>query len=42
MEPSDLRQALLHAVAKMATEDLLALPIKVRLVLEVVRPDLLR
>ena len=41
-ELTDLRQALLGAVAKMATEDLLTLPIPPRLVLEVVRPDLLR
>ena len=41
-ELTDLRQALLGAVAKMATEDLLTLPIPPRLVIEVVRPDLLR
>ncbi len=38
----DLRQALLGAVARMQTEDLLALPIPARLVIEVIRPDLLR
>ena len=41
-ELTDLRQALLGAVAKMATEDLLTLPIPPRLVIEVVRPDLIR
>lgn len=39
---SDLRQALLGAIAKMATQDLLALPIPARLVIEVIRPDLLQ
>lgn len=38
----DLRQALLSAVARMRTEDLLTLPIPARLVIEVIRPDLLR
>lgn len=38
---SDLRQALLSALGNMPTEDLLALPIPARLVIEVVRPDLL-
>lgn len=39
---SDLRQALLSAIGKMPTQDLLALPIPARLVIEVIRPDLLQ
>jgi hypothetical protein len=38
----DLRDALLSAIGRMGTEDLLALPIPARLVIEIVRPDLLR
>lgn len=38
----DLRQALLAAVEKMGTSELLDLPIPARYVLEVVRPDLLQ
>ncbi len=40
--PTDLRRALLDVVAKLPTDDLLALPIQARLVIEVVRPDLLK
>lgn len=39
---SDLRQALLSAIGKMPTQDLLGLPIPARLIIEVVRPDLLQ
>ena len=38
----ELRRALLAALAKVSTEDLLALPIQARLVVEAVRPDLLK
>lgn len=40
--PHDLRQALLSAVSKMPTEDLLDLQIPSRLLIQVIRPDLLR
>lgn len=38
----DLRRALLSAIERMATPELLSLPIPMRYVLEVVRPDLLQ
>jgi hypothetical protein len=38
----ELREALLNAIARMGTDDLLDLPIPPRFVIEILRPDLLR
>ena len=40
--PTELRRALLATISKMSTDELLALPMQARLLIEVIRPDLLK